>query len=171
MVFQSDNVERTWWKFWQRRVMCTTLISMLFWGTPVSSTNEPDHQYIAVGNHYITNQCLLKIALFVLRNIAYNFILHLTDHCQWDASGSGFYIQDYLYVQNKNKVNNIYNYTDKREGWAIWRHNFLRVNQTVWILWWGDPFESWVKVIYAKVQHWPHIILKNNARHRIKTIY
>ena len=23
----------------------------------------------------------------------------------------------------------------------------------------------------AKVQHWPHIILKNNARHRIKTIY
>jgi hypothetical protein len=47
----------------------------------------------------------------------------------------------------------------------------LIVNQTVWILWWGDPFESWVKVIYAKVQHWPHIILKNNARHRIKTIY
>jgi hypothetical protein len=51
-------------------------------GYSVSSTNEPDHQYIAVGNHYITNQCLLKIALFVLRNIAYNFILHLTDHCQ-----------------------------------------------------------------------------------------
>ena len=23
----------------------------------------------------------------------------------------------------------------------------------------------------AKVQNWPHIILKNNARHRIKTIY
>ena len=88
-------------------VMCTTLISMLFLGTPVSSTSEPDHQHIAVGNHYITNQCLLKIALFFLRNIAYNFILHLTDHCQWDASGSDFYIQDYLYVQNKNKVNNI----------------------------------------------------------------
>jgi hypothetical protein len=23
----------------------------------------------------------------------------------------------------------------------------------------------------VKVQNWPHIILKNNARHRIKTIY
>jgi hypothetical protein len=39
------------------------------------------------------------------------------------ASGSGFYVQDYLYIQNKNKVNNIYNYVEKREGWAIWRHN------------------------------------------------
>ena len=68
--------------------------------------------------------------LIFLRNIAYNFILHLADNCQRDAhfkglaSGSGFYVQDYLYIQNKNKVNNIYNYTDKREGWAIWRHNF-----------------------------------------------
>jgi hypothetical protein len=32
-------------------------------------------------------------------------------------------------------------------------------------------FEIFERGRGGKVQNWPHIILKNNARHRIKTIY
>ena len=46
------------------------------------------------------------------------------DNCPWDAHFkglvSGIYIQDYLYMylQNKNKVNNIYIFIEQRECWT-----------------------------------------------------
>lgn len=68
---------------------------------------------------YITNYSLYRAAsMLLLRNSQYNFNLHITDNSYYDKHVmlqlSAIYIQYWLYIQNEDTVNNIYN--NRKEG-------------------------------------------------------
>lgn len=60
--------------------------------------------------------------MFPIRNIPYNINLHIADNCSLEAyfkvHFSGLYIQDWVYIQDENKVINMLNYREQRGCWV-----------------------------------------------------